>query len=127
MKIIICLSILFISVATSFAQKETFDLVTYTPPKDSMAIVWKKEVRETIVIYSFTNKKNNSWCQISIVKSTTSKGNIDQDFESEWKELIVKNYKPTEAPQLYEVKEADAACPPVTVRTGMTKSGRAGK
>lgn len=107
MKKIICLSILFISVATSFAQKETFDLVTYTPPKDSMAIVWKKEVRETIVIYSFTNKKNNSWCQISIVKSTTSKGSINQDFESEWKELIVKNYKPAEAPQLNEVQETD--------------------
>jgi len=127
MKKIICLSILFISVATSFAQKETFDLVTYTPPKDSMAIVWKKEVRETIVIYSFTNKKNNSWCQISIVKSTTSKGNIDQDFESEWKELIVKNYKPTEAPQLYEVKEADARLPARDGTDGNDKVGQGWK
>ncbi len=113
MKKIICLSILFISVATIlspvevFSQKETFDLVTYTPPKDSLTIGWKKDVRETMVSYSFTNKKNNSWCQISIVKSTTSKGSIDQDFESEWQELIVKNYKPTGAPQLNEVQEAD--------------------
>lgn len=93
--------------ATSFAQKETFDLITYTPPKDSLAIGWKKDVRETMVNYSFTNKKNNSWCQISIIKSTTSKGSIDQDFESEWQELVVKNYKPTEVPQLNEVQEAD--------------------
>ncbi len=107
MKKIICLSILCISAATSFAQKETFDLVTYTPPKDSLSIGWQKDVRETMVNYSFTNKKNNSWCQISIIKSTSSKGSIDQDFESEWQELVVKNYKPTDAPQLNEVQEAD--------------------
>lgn len=104
---IICFSILCISAVTSFAQKETFDLVTYTPPKDSYAIGWKKDVRETMVNYSFTNQKNNSWCQISIIKSTSSKGSIDQDFESEWQELVVKNYKPTDAPQLNEVREAD--------------------
>src|SRR5665647_679818 len=107
MKKIICLFILCISAATSFAQKETFDLVTYTPPKDSYAIGWVKDVRETMVNYSFTNQKNNSWCQISIIKSTGSKGSIDQDFESEWQELVVKNYKPTDAPQLNEVQEAD--------------------
>ena len=107
MKKIICLSILCISAATSFAQKETFDLVTYTPPKDSLAIGWKKDVRETMVNYIFTNKKNNTWCQISIIKSTSSKGSIDQDFESEWQELVVKNYKPTDAPQLNEVQETD--------------------
>ena len=31
MKKIICLSILFISVANTFAQKEVFDIVNYTP------------------------------------------------------------------------------------------------
>ena len=102
MKKIMCLSILFISVANTFAQKEVFDIVNYTPPNN-----WKKDVTENNTSYTFLNKKNNSWCRINIVKSTTSKGSIEQDFESEWQELVVKNYQPTEAPQLNEVQEAD--------------------
>lgn len=104
------LTIVFIMLTyAAFAQKETYDLVTYTPPKARLpdGQGWKKEVTENITGYSIVNKKNNSWCQIRIVKSTNSKGSIEQDFESEWQELIVKNYKPTETPQLNEVQEAD--------------------
>lgn len=88
--------------ATSFAQKETFDLVTYTPPGG-----WTKEVTQNITSYSMVNKKSNTWCQVGIIKSTNSKGGIEQDFESEWQKLIVKNYKPTEAPKVNEVQETD--------------------
>ena len=91
-----------ISVAAAFAQKETYDLVTYSPPKD-----WKKDVTENTISHTIVNTNNNAWCRIGIIKSTTSKGSIEQDFESEWQELIVKNYKPAEAPQLNEVQEAD--------------------
>jgi len=85
-----------------FAQKETFDIINYTPPTGT-----KKEVTENSVSYTFVNKNNNTWCLIGIIKSTISKGSIDSDFESEWKELIVKNYKPTDAPKLNEVQEAE--------------------
>ncbi len=98
--------ILFIVVIFSFsfiiAQNETFDLVTYSPPKS-----WKRSAKDNIVTYSITNKQNNSWCQIGIVKSTVSKGSIEKDFESEWQELIVKNYKPDTAPESDPAKEAD--------------------
>lgn len=107
MKKIICLSVFYISVATSFAQKETFDLTTYIAPKDSIAARWEKEETENTISYIYVNKKNKTWCRIGIIKSTASKGSIEQDFESEWQELIVKNYKPTEAPQGNEVQEAD--------------------
>ena len=102
MKKIICLAILFIAAANSFAQKEVFDIVNYTPPNN-----WKKDVTENNTSYTFVNKKNNSWCRINIVKSTISKGSIEQDFESEWQELVVKSYQPTAAPQLNEVQEAN--------------------
>jgi len=85
-----------------FAQKETYDLFAYTPP-----VAWKKEVKENSFSYIATNKKNGSWCRIGILKSTISKGSIEADFESEWQELIVKNYNPTEAPVLNEVYETD--------------------
>jgi hypothetical protein len=84
------------------AQKENFDLITYTPPKG-----WKKEVTENITTYTIIDKKTNNWCQIGIVKSTASKGNVDADFESEWQDLAVRNYKVTEAPELNEIQETD--------------------
>lgn len=94
---ILCLSFL-----NLFAQKETFDLFAYSPPAG-----WKKEVAENSISYIATNIKNGSWCRIGILKSTISKGSIDVDFESEWQDLIVKNYNPTEAPILNEVQETD--------------------
>jgi len=86
----------------SFAQKETFDLTSYTPPQN-----WTKEVTENVVSYTITNTQTNTWCRINIVKSTASKGSINEDFDSEWQELVVKSYNVTEAPQVNEVQEAD--------------------
>jgi hypothetical protein len=100
MKKILSLFIFIFSTAISFAQKESFDLISYTPPKG-----WKKEVTENIITYTIVDNKNNSWCRVSIVKSTSSKGNIDADFDSEWQGLVVKSYKITEAPKLNEVQE----------------------
>jgi hypothetical protein len=85
-----------------FAQKENFDIISYSPPAG-----WKKEVTENIISYTSINNKNKTWCRIGIIKSTISKGNIEADFESEWQDLIVKNYKPTDAPQLNDVHETD--------------------
>ncbi|MDB5205034.1 MAG: hypothetical protein JWR72_109 [Flavisolibacter sp.] len=102
MKKIILLFIFCIPAAKAFAQKETFDIVSYALPKG-----WKKTITDNIISYSITNLKTKGWCQIGIVKSTISKGTIEQDFKSEWEELVVKNYKPTAAPQLNEVQETD--------------------
>jgi hypothetical protein len=85
-----------------FAQKEIFDLFAYTPPSG-----WGKEATENSISFIATNQNNGSWCRIGIIKSTISKGNIDADFESEWQDLIVKNYNPTEEPILNEVHETD--------------------
>ncbi|MGG9960541.1 hypothetical protein [Ferruginibacter sp. SUN106] len=102
MKKIILINIACALALISFAQKASFDIVSYTPPKG-----WKKEVKENFTSFTITDKKTNGWCQISIVKSTTSKGDIEKDFESEWQELVVKSYKVTDAPQGNEVQEAE--------------------
>ena len=85
----------------SSAQKQTYDLVSYTPPSG-----WKEEVTNDKTSYTITNIKDKSWCQVFILKSTNSKGNIDADFENEWQDLVVRNYKPAEAPQTGEIQEA---------------------
>ena len=89
--------ILFILSATSlFAQKETFDLATYTAPTG-----WKKTSNtNNVVSYAVTDNQKGTYCQIGVYASTASKGNLQADFESEWQELVVKTYKPTAKPEL---------------------------
>ena len=98
MKKILLFCFLCVCVETSFAQKETFDLVTYTVPKG-----WKKEVKaDSYTSYSITNKQKKTYCQIFIMLNTESKGGIKEDFESEWQNLIVKQYNVTEKAQATE-------------------------
>lgn len=94
MKKILLFCILLLSAVITFAQKEIFDLTTYTAPKN-----WEKDINENVITYSFTDKKKKTWCQVGIYKSTISKGSIEQDFDSEWEELIKKpnNKEPQDA------------------------------
>jgi hypothetical protein len=72
----------------SFAQKETFDLTTFTPPKG-----WKKEVFPNSAI-RFTTTNGGSYCILGIYHSTDSKGTLEADFNEEWEELVVKSLNP---------------------------------
>src|SRR5688572_20141020 len=99
MKKIILLCVFCFSLATSIAQKETFDLTTFTPPtaRKSDGQRWKKEVKaNSYTSYSITNTQTRSYCQIFIMLSTNSKGGIKEDFENEWQNLIVKQYNVTD-------------------------------
>lgn len=102
MKRIILLMFLGVSMVNVLAQKETFDLATYTPPTG-----WKKEVKENVVSYTKTDNIKKTWCQIGIYRSTASKGSVEADFNSEWQLLIATPYKITKAPQLSDVQEAE--------------------
>lgn len=101
MKAISFLLMLFFSIETIAQTKSNFDIVSYLAPKG-----WLEESKENMISYSIVDKSNNSWCQISIVKSTVSKGSVEKDFESEWRELIVSNYKISDPPQESEVQES---------------------
>lgn len=82
-----------------FAQTETFDIVSYTAPKG-----WKKEAKENSVVYSKIN--GGSWSQIILYKNTVSKGTAEKDFESEWQELVVKNYSGISKPEKEKTESA---------------------
>lgn len=89
---------LFLSpVFNCYAQKQTFDIVTFTPPKG-----WKKEVKENSL--ELTNISGSKWAQIVIYKNTISKGNIDIDLKSEWETLVALQLKITAAPTTSNVK-----------------------
>ncbi len=102
MKTIAFFSLLISFSITSFAQKQTFDLVTFTPPKG-----WTKEEKQNVIVYSRVDNKNKTWCQIGVYKSTASQGNIEADLQSEWNEMAVKQFNITDPMQATETQEAD--------------------
>jgi len=90
------LSFLICSATVLAQQKETFDVATYSPPTG-----WKKTTNTNNVVgYAITNNQKGTYCQIGIYASTTSKGSVSADFESEWQELVVKTYKPKSKPEM---------------------------
>jgi hypothetical protein len=78
----------------AIAQKETFDIATYKPPKD-----FKKEAKAGVVNYTNVNTANGGFCVIAMFASTASTGNAEKDFAREWKELVVTPYKAEEDPK----------------------------
>ena len=98
MKKIILLLCFNASIANVFAQQQTFDLTTFTPPN-----AWKEEVKAgSHTSYSIINQENKTYCQIFIMLSTASKGGIKEDFESEWQTLVAKQYGITDSALLTE-------------------------
>lgn len=102
-KLLLC-CILAFSTVVLFAQRETFDLTTYTAPSQKSG--WTKDVTENLISYTLVDNKKKTWCRIGIYKSTASKGSIEKDFESEWQELVTLPYKTTEAAQTNQVQES---------------------
>jgi hypothetical protein len=100
-KILFCTFLVMVT-SIACAQNTTYDLVSFIPPAG-----WKKDVKADYITYMITSNKKGTWCQISIVKSTASKGSIEADFESEWQLFAVKGFKATDEPQLGPVKELD--------------------
>lgn len=83
-------------------QKQTFDLTTYIPPTG-----WKKIVNEGVISYSISDRKTKNWCIINVVKSDTSKGNVDADFDSEWYRLVTIPFQLTDKPTLGPTEDTD--------------------
>ena len=64
MKKIMLLSILFIFIEKIFAQIETFDLATFTPPKG-----WVKQQGKDALQLSKQDTKTGTYCLITLYKS----------------------------------------------------------
>lgn len=75
------------------AQQQTFDLATFTPPKN-----WKREAVDFAASYLITNNKTGGWCRVAIYKSIGSSGDPQTDFSSEWDNLVAKDNKGTTKP-----------------------------
>ena len=80
-------------------QTETFDIVTYTPPKDLAGIGWKKEIKQGVVNYIHLNENTGGFCVITMYANSASTGDAQKDFNNKWKELVVTPYKAEANPE----------------------------
>ena len=103
MKLFLC----FIISAKAFSQTETFDIVTYTPPKDPIGIGWKKDAKQGVVNYSNANTTTGTFCIIAMYASSASTGNAQKDFNKDWKELVVTPFKAKANPKTETQTTAD--------------------
>ena len=96
-QLILCLvtSALIWELSTSvFGQTETFDVIQYSPPSG-----WTKTVKEGALVYSSVDKSKNTFCVLTIYRSTVSSGSPQKDFSNEWNELVVKPFKAAANPK----------------------------
>lgn len=76
-------------------QKERFDIVSYTAPKD-----FARDNQKGVVNYTQVDTTTGKFCVISMFASTTSSGNAENDFKKDWKELVQLPFKASANPEL---------------------------
>ena len=89
--------------ANSFAQTtETFDIATFRPPAG-----WKKQEKPGAIIYTTSDESKGTYALITLFASGESVGNARQDFESDWQEFVVEQFKVSARPEV-EPEKTDA-------------------
>lgn len=78
-KILSCLAI-FVTLNT-YAQSETFDIVSFIPPQS-----WKRAANQQMV--SFTTSKGNLFCVAGIYMSRPVSAITESEYITEWNELV---------------------------------------
>ncbi|MBS1563969.1 MAG: lipocalin family protein, partial [Bacteroidetes bacterium] len=82
-----------ISASSVLAQKETYDVVSYSIPKG-----WKKEVKENGVQIYTGNEKTGEYCLALIIKSTATDASAGDNFTAMWEKLVKGTVSVGEAP-----------------------------
>ena len=69
----------------SFAQPLTFDVFTATVPDG-----WTRdETAKSNINFTKINQQQKTWCRFLVYKSTVGSGNLRDDFNKEWSDLVV--------------------------------------
>ncbi len=79
----------------AFAQKETLDNVTFTPPAN-----WTKDKSDSAFIYSQTDSKTGMFCKLVVIKAVPGSGKVKTDFDEAWNLLVKSSLKIQSAPEM---------------------------
>ncbi|MFI5128508.1 MAG: hypothetical protein ACHQFX_00895 [Chitinophagales bacterium] len=95
MKKLILLLAFVVFVTISFAQKQTFDLTTYTTPGG-----WKKESAESAVQLSKEDPAKGTYCLITLYKAVPGTANSKENFDLAWASLVKEMVTVSAAPEM---------------------------
>ncbi|HEX2845172.1 MAG TPA: hypothetical protein VHN59_01395 [Chitinophagaceae bacterium] len=72
---------------TAFAQKENFDVMSFTPVRD-----WKMERSENTLSLTGVDETKGTFCIITLYKSLNGSADSKTNFGSAWQKLVQKNF-----------------------------------
>lgn len=94
MKRIFIIPLLFVALNV-FSQKQTFDIINYTPPEQ-----WKKENTESAVQFTKQNDANGTFCIITLMKSIPGSANSKENFDAAWETIVKEMVKVSAVPEM---------------------------
>ena len=80
---------------SGFAQKQTYDVLTYTAPAG-----WQKTENEGGIQLSVTDKKSGSYGIAVITKAKPSTATANENFTNDWAKLVKASVQVNAAPQM---------------------------
>lgn len=87
--------VLFFFVLNAFAQKQTFDITTFTVPKG-----WKKESSESTMQFAKEDAAKGTYCMITLLKSMPGTGNAKENFDLSWISIVKEMVTVSTAPEM---------------------------
>ena len=102
MKKIFLLSFLSVSMATIFAQKQTFDIATFTPPKG-----WMKQTSENAFQLSKEDEAKGIYCMITLFKAVPGTANSKENFDLAWTSVVKEMVTVSAAPEMQPAATED--------------------
>ncbi|MEO8406009.1 MAG: hypothetical protein ABI480_15485 [Chitinophagaceae bacterium] len=94
----IIILIFLVTTIQAVAQKQTFDLVTFIPPK-----AWAKQVTENSVQFSKADSLKGAFCMISLIKSIPGTADSKDNFNAGWENIVKEMVTASAAPEMYPV------------------------
>jgi hypothetical protein len=91
----ILLLIFVLSNVVAFAQKQTFDITTYTAPKG-----WKKQTTESSIQFSKENETTGAYCIIMLLKALPGTADSKENFDAAWETIVKEAVTVSAAPEM---------------------------
>lgn len=95
MKKIILLLGICVSVANLFAQQQTFDISSFSPPKG-----WKQEVDKDAIQLSKEDAAKGTYCLITLYKAAPGTADPKANFDMAWASLVKEMVTVSAAPEM---------------------------
>lgn len=95
-------SFLLLCCVSGMAQKESFDLATYSRPKG-----WLKNTTEDAVQFSKEDAAKGIYCIITLYKSTPSIGDSKKNFDAAWEAIVKETVTVSTDPEMQPVANED--------------------